>query len=226
MITPEPVLFPALSPEEVPAPVETTAPDVMKMNETESFMGSEEPVKYIGVDAALDVALNHAEVEKQDAEILGVIRTKDADGKAVYQVGFQAGELGYDYTLDAVSGEIDSYTVTGLRASDSATFAASFGGEVLTEQQAAAKTEETAVQESKPEEPAVKEPISEEEAMKLALAHASVKAGEVIRQSAELKDADKDSDSAVYHLEFRTATKSFVYEINASSGEILSAERK
>jgi uncharacterized membrane protein YkoI len=208
--------LPALSPEESPAPVETAESEVLKMRETESFMSTEEPVKYIGVDAALEAALNHAEVKKQDAEIIGVVRAKDADGKAVYQVGFRAGELGYDYTLDAVSGEIDSYTVTGLHVSDSATFAASFGGEVLTEQQAAAKTEE----------PAVKEPISEEEAMKLALAHASVKAGEVIRKSAELINADKDSDSPVYHLEFRTATKSFVYEINAASGEILSAERK
>ena len=222
----EPVLFPALSPEGTPAPVETTEPEILKMRETESFMSAEEPVTYIGVDAPPGVRAEPRGGQKTGRGDPWRCPRKGRGRESGLSGRLSGGELGYDYTLDAVSGEIDSYTVSGLHVSDSATFAASFGGEVLTEQQAAEKAEETAVQENKPEEPAVKEPISEEEAMKLALAHASVKAGEVIRKSAELINADKDSDSPVYHLEFRTATKSFVYEINAMSGEILSAERK
>jgi uncharacterized membrane protein YkoI len=207
-MTPEPVLFPALSPEEVPAPVETPEPEVLKMRETESFMSAEEPVKYIGVDAALEAALNHAEIKKQDAEIIGVVRTKDEDGKAVYQVGFQAGELAYDYTLDAVSGEIDSYTVSGLHVSDNATFAASFTGDALTEAEA------------------VKDTIGEEEAKELAYKHASVKPAEVVRVTVELTDDPEISETSFYHLEFKTATKSFRYDVDAGSGEILGFEKK
>ena len=121
-VTPEPTAAPELTPapaaetpapeaapvpaeeapapvEEIPAPAETPVPaptesaEGLRMSDTAVFETAEPAKKYIGVEAALETALKHAEIEAADAEISGVYRTKDADGEAVYEVGFTSGDI-------------------------------------------------------------------------------------------------------------------------------------
>ena len=224
--TPVPFILPAMSapaaetePDTAPAAIETAAPEesaaaegeVLRVNDTAVFESEATSVKYIGVGAAIDAALSHAKIAEQDAEITGVVRTKDEDGKAVYQVDFSVGEIKYDYTVDALSGEIDGFQMSGMTFSDTAAFAAGFTGDTLTESEAA-------------EPPA--ESISEERAMEIAYKHASVKAGEVIRVTVETKTDTENNGAEFYHLAFRTATKSFEYDIDPNSGEILGFVKK
>ncbi len=136
--TPAPVELPAVAvpsaptpPAETVAPVSTDAltgfeilePEALALEDTARFETAQpESPRYIGIDAALDAALQYAKIEKKDANVTGVYRTKDADGEAVYEVSFTVGELHYEYVLSAVDGEILSWKVSGLHMEDTETF--------------------------------------------------------------------------------------------------------
>ena len=199
--------------EETAAPEETAVPErsmdteALAVSDAASFASEEQNVKYIGVNAAVEAALSHADIAEKDAEITGVVRTRDEDGKAVYRVSFSVGDINYTYTVDAVTAEIDGFQMSGMTFSDTAAFAASFTGDAVTESEATEAPSDT---------------ISEERAMEIAYKHASVKAGEVIRVTVETKTDTENNDAEFYHLVFKTATKSFEYDIDLNSGEILS----
>ena len=229
-VTPEPMETPApvetAAPEITPEPVETAVPEITEapsetpvpdwmtkvtsaVNETESAGTAPAPApKYIGVDAALEIALKHAEIAQNEAQISSVYRTKDDDGTAVYEVVFRVGEITRDYTIDAVTGEILSWMVTGLTYSDTAVFASNFSGNDQTEAQAATAT-------------AAPEMIGEARAAEIAMAHAGVKEADVLRSSVQL---DEKAAPARYAVEFRIADHRFDYQIDAVTGEILSFE--
>lgn len=116
-----------LAPAETPAPAETAAPaELPAAAETAVPAANEAPAapKYIGVDAALEKALAYAKVEKDDAEVLGVTRTKDDDGIAVYEIAFKAGETTYEYVLDAATGELEGFKLSGFTFSATDTYGA------------------------------------------------------------------------------------------------------
>lgn len=147
--TPKPVeteLFEMPKPEEsntplepkAAAPVESLAPvgteltnegeqSGFELSETTAFAAEPQAVKYIGVNKALEIAMQNANPGERKAEVTGVYRTKDDDGNPVYEVSFTIDEIGYDYVIDAVSGEIMSWRLSGLSYSE--TFA--FGGEEM-----------------------------------------------------------------------------------------------
>jgi len=211
-ITPEPAVTAA--PEITAAPTEMPVPDWMTkvtstVNETEAAGTASVPAsKYIGVDAALEIALKHAEIAQNEAEVSSVYRTKDDDGTAVYEVVFRVGEITRDYTIDAVTGEILSWMVSGMTYSDTATFASNFSGNDQTETQAAAAA-------------AAPEMIGEDRAAEIAMAHAGVKEADVLRSNVQL---DEKADPVRYAVEFRISDRRFDYQIDAVTGEILSFE--
>lgn len=113
------------TPAETPAPAETAAPaELPAVAEAAVPAANEAPAapKYIGVDAALEKALAYAKVEKDDAEVLGVTRTKDDDGVTVYEVAFKSGETTYEYVLDAVTGELEGFKLSGFTFSETETY--------------------------------------------------------------------------------------------------------
>lgn len=64
-----------------------------------------QPEKYIGKNAAISIAIEHAGVSASDA------RGKEAEldtymDKVVYEVDFESGGYEYDYKIDAVTGEV------------------------------------------------------------------------------------------------------------------------
>ena len=88
--------------------------------DTETFDAA--PAKYIGVDAALEAALRDAEVDKKDATVNGVFRTRDENGQLVYEVSFTVGEFSYEYVVEASDGEILGWKESGFHFADTETF--------------------------------------------------------------------------------------------------------
>lgn len=65
---------------------------------------------YIGADRAKEIALNHAALNESDVRITKAELDHD-DGTAEYEIEFYSGRTEYDYTIDAVSGNIIEYDV-------------------------------------------------------------------------------------------------------------------
>ncbi len=63
---------------------------------------------YIGVDSAKEIALNHANLSEADVRFAKAELEND-DGKMEYEIEFYSGKTEYDYTIDAVSGNIVEY---------------------------------------------------------------------------------------------------------------------
>ena len=65
---------------------------------------------YIGVDRAKEIALNHAQLNESDVQF-AIAQVENDDGGAEYEIEFYSGRTEYDYTIDAVSGNIIEYDV-------------------------------------------------------------------------------------------------------------------
>lgn len=65
---------------------------------------------YIGADLAKQIALDHAQLNEGDVRFIKAELDFD-DGRMEYEVEFYLGRTEYDYTIDAVSGDILKYDV-------------------------------------------------------------------------------------------------------------------
>lgn len=65
---------------------------------------------YIGVDRAKEIALNHANMSEADVQFAKA-KLENDDGGMEYEIEFYFGGTEYDYTIDAVSGNIIEYDV-------------------------------------------------------------------------------------------------------------------
>lgn len=134
---PVPVETPVLAETEEPASAGTPAPAEPAAPETPASREENGPVvaaaapereaeaarTYIGPKKALEIALKEAELEEpKSAEVTGVFRTKDEDGNSVYEVSFMVGEVSYEFVIDAFSGEIASWRLSGLTVSETSSF--------------------------------------------------------------------------------------------------------
>jgi uncharacterized membrane protein YkoI len=63
------------------------------------------PNRYIGVEKAKSIALEHAGISEQDVVFIRA-RLDREDRRDVYDVEFYSGNTEYDYEIDAISGEI------------------------------------------------------------------------------------------------------------------------
>ncbi len=190
--------------EPEPQPEELQTPEELNTSETAVFGSG----KYIGIDAALKAALDHAKRSEDEVEVRGVFRTKDDDGVPVYEVSFTAGGPQYDYMVNAFTGVIESWVISDLHFSETETFGASEQDEAL----AVAETEDR-VDEVKL--------IEASDAREIAFKHAKVKSADVLRVRTNLEEKDGE---AWYTVEFRTSGRSYSYLIDAVTGDVLSFE--
>ena len=65
---------------------------------------------YIGVARAKEIALNHAHLNEPDVQFVKA-KLENDDGGVEYEIEFYSGRTEYDYTIDAVSGNIIEYDV-------------------------------------------------------------------------------------------------------------------
>lgn len=81
--------------------------DQIQANPTDSAINNSNN-DYIGVDRAKEIALNHAGLNESDVQFVKAKQDND-DGRVEYEIEFYFGRTEYDYTIDAVSGDIIEY---------------------------------------------------------------------------------------------------------------------
>ena len=146
---------------------------------------------YIGEQAAQDAALAHAGVSAQNVSF---VRTKlDWDnGRWQYEVEFYDQGTEYDYSIDAVTGEVLGYD---------------YDAEYYTANNNTAATQTA---------PGAQ--ISAEDAKAIALAHAGVSAQDAQRMEMGF---DNEHGRAVYEFEWRVGWTEYSCDVDANTGEVV-----
>ena len=169
--------------------------------------------EYIGIDAAKAVALEAAGVAEDDA-VFSTAGLDKRNGMDYYAVDFTAGGQSYEYDIDAVTGVvIDSSSGGGTAETPAA------GDDDGTASAPAAASPSPSAGQTTGGQAAATA-VTEEQAREAALSHAGLTADQVTFVRSEL---DRDDGRLMYDVEFYTSDyKEYDYEIDASTGEILS----
>ena len=169
--------------------------------------------EYIGIDAAKAVALESAGVAEDDA-VFSTAGLDKRNGMDYYAVDFTAGGRSYEYDIDAVTGVvIDSSSGGGTAETPAA------GDDDGTASAPAAASPSPSAGQTTGGQAAATA-VTEEQARETALSHAGLTADQVTFVRSEL---DRDDGRLMYDVEFYTSDyKEYDYEIDASTGEILS----
>ena len=167
--------------------------------------------EYIGIDAAKAVALESAGVAEDDA-VFSTAGLDKRNGMDYYAVDFTAGGRSYEYDIDAVTGVvIDSSSGGGTAETPAA------GDDDGTASAPAAASPSPSAGQTTGGQAAA---VTEEQARETALSHAGLTADQVTFVRSKL---DRDDGRLMYDVEFYTSDyKEYDYEIDASTGEILS----
>ena len=164
---------------------------------------------------AKEIALSHAGKSASDVKFVRVELDRD-DGRKEYEVEFYSGNTEYDYEIDAATGKILSYDhdAEGYTPKKDTQSSSSTSG----------KTDSAANATSKPEgsQGSKTEYIGASAAKSKAFSHAGVSASAAYDVECEL---DRDDGRVVYEVEFKADGYEYSYEINATTGAIVSQER-
>ena len=167
---------------------------------------------YIGSEKAQQIALENAGLSADSVTFIRTHLDYD-DGRAEYEVEFYQGNVEYDYDIDAVSGTILSYDHDAEyydvehHAPGTGSGSGNTAGSVSpnTGTASAAGTEY----------------ITAEAAKQAALKHAGVAESDTRRMETGF---DYEHGMAVYEIEWKVGWTEYSYEINASTGEVVSYE--
>lgn len=162
------------------------------------------------------------------------------DGSFVYDIDFVTAAMEYDYTVHSSNGRVlkrsselrDGAALTAQPQEQSASpqeqsAVAQGGAQAAPQEQGAAAQEQSAApqpQTSQTGTGSAAGDIGVEQAKTIALQHAGLTAEGVVFSKAKL---DREDGRLVYEIEFYVTGKSeYEYEIDASTGEILDADRE
>ncbi|HJA91507.1 MAG TPA: PepSY domain-containing protein [Candidatus Eisenbergiella merdipullorum] len=155
---------------------------------------------YISSEKARQIALENAGLAAEDVTFIRTHLDYD-DGRAEYEVEFYQGNMEYDYDIDAVSGSILSYDYDAEYYAPSTTAAPASSS-------ASSAAPGTGY-------------ITAEAAKQAALSHAGVAESDTRRMEIGF---DYEHGIAVYELEWKAGWREYSYEVNASTGDIVSYE--
>lgn len=163
---------------------------------------------YIGEEQAIEAALTHQNVAKEDVQKL------DADlelekGVMVYEVEYILGNQEFEIDVDAKTGEVIKVDVEAIDKNDDD------------------HDDDHDDKDEKPEENDDVIPegnyISKDSALQIALNHAGLNKDSVKKIDCDL---DLENGTVVYDVEFETADTKYDYEIHAVTGKIIDTEKK
>lgn len=163
-----------------------------------SSVGTASDKAYIGADAAVTAALNHAGLSSSDISALKTELDFD-DGVMVYEVEFLSGGYEYEYDINALTGDV----LKSEREHDD--------GNVRPSTPSGQTT------------PTTGEYLSAEEAKAIACEHASVPADGIWDYSI---DFERDDGWSVYEIEFKYNGYEYDYDIDAITGDVLKNDRE
>ena len=157
----------------------------------------------IGIEKAKEIAMSHAGVSAGSVSFVKA-KIDTEDGVKVYDIEFYSGNVEYDYEINAATGaimsfdqDIENYEIPTQPAAPT---------QAATQPQTAAPTQ------------AASSVISVDRAKQIALSHAGVSGA-----SFKKVKLDKDDGVRVYEIEFKVGNVEYEYDIDASSGAIISS---
>ena len=157
----------------------------------------------IGIEKAKEIAMSHAGVSAGSVSFVKA-KIDTEDGVKVYDIEFYSGNVEYDYEINAATGaimsfdqDIENYEIPTQPAAPT---------QAATQPQTAAPTQ------------AASSVISVDKAKQIALSHAGVSGA-----SFKKVKLDKDDGVRVYEIEFKVGNVEYEYDIDASSGAIISS---
>lgn len=161
---------------------------------------------YIGIEKAKEIAMSHAGVSAGSVSFVKA-KLDYEDGVKVYDIEFYSGNVEYDYEINAAIGAIVSFD------QDIENYAAP------TQPQSAAPTQAaTQPQTAAPTQAQTASVISVDKAKQIALSHAGVSGASFTKVK-----LDTDDGVRVYEIEFKVGNVEYDYDIDASSGAIISS---
>jgi len=154
---------------------------------------------------ATEIALAHAKVKASDATFVKK-ELEYEDGIEVYELEFHSASKKYDYKVNSKTGEILSYGHDSHENCDCIFGELHHGTNSNKDDKQTTNVKPTTK-------------ITKAQAKEIALKHAKVKATAISKYEIEL---DYDNGKAVYEIEFKVGKKEYEYEIDATSGKIIS----
>ena len=145
---------------------------------------------YIGTERAKQIAFNRAGVSASQVKNLKVELDTD-DGRAIYEIEFDANGYEYDVDVDAVNGNVVDFDKDVIDDDDD---------------------------EPKPTPAPAGDYIGAERAKKIAFNRAGISAGQAEELEVEL---EREGGRMVYTVEFKAGGYEYEVEIDALTGEIL-----
>ncbi len=159
--------------------------------------GSASEGQYIGRENALQTALTHANITKENSRCIEV-EFDFENGKMIYDIEFKSGEYEYDYEIDAVSGEV---LFTDKELDDHHGEQEADHDHIIPDGNY----------------------IGKEAALEKTLAHAGLTSQSVYALEIEL---DKERGMVVYEIDFKSGNYEYEYEVDATTGEVLKSEKE
>ena len=165
----------------------------------------------IGIEKAKEIAMSHAGVSAGSVSFIKA-KLDHEDGVKVYDIEFYSGNAEYDYEINAATGAIVSFD------QDIENYAVPTQPEAPTQPQSAAPTQAATQPQTAAPTQAASSVISVDKAKQIALSHAGV-------SGASFKKVKLDTDDGVrvYEIEFKVGNVEYDYDIDASSGAIISS---
>ena len=159
----------------------------------------------IGIEKAKEIAMSHAGVSAGSVSFVKA-KIDTEDGVKVYDIEFYSVNVEYDYEINAATGAIVSFD------QDIENY------EIPTQPQSAAPTQSATQPQTAAPTQAASSVISVDKAKQIALSHAGV-------SGASFKKVKLDTDDGVrvYEIEFKVGNVEYEYDIDASSGAIISS---
>lgn len=152
----------------------------------------------IGIEKAKEIAMSHAGVSAGSVSFVKA-KLDHEDGVKVYDIEFYSGNVEYDYEINATTGAIVSFD------QDIESYAAPT--QAATQPHTAAPTQAQTAS-----------VISVDKAKQIALSHAGVSGASFTKVK-----LDTDDGVRVYEIEFKVGNVEYDYDIDASSGAIISS---
>ena len=159
----------------------------------------------IGIEKAKEIAMSHAGVSAGSVSFVKA-KLDHEDGVKVYDIEFYSGNVEYDYEINAATGAIMSFD------QDIENY------EIPTQPQSSAPTQAATQPQTAAPAQAASSGISADRAKQIALSHAGVSGA-----SFKKVNLDKDDGVRVYEIEFKVGNVEYEYDIDASSGAIISS---
>ena len=165
----------------------------------------------IGIEKANEIAISHAGLSSGSVSFVKA-KIDTEDGVKVYDIEFYSGNVEYDYEINAATGAIVSFD------QDIENYVVPTQPAAPTQPQSAAPTQAATQPQTAAPTQAAASVISVDKAKQIALSHAGV-------SGASFKKVKLDTDDGVrvYEIEFKVGNVEYDYDIDASSGAIISS---